>query len=117
ELHPFLAKFILIYDPLTGKPIARGATLHDLRQEVVARKQRRERELRLRNAMELAELGTFEVYPDMNTVRLSSRIKSWIGITSDRNPSLEDLFSNIKESEQLKSAITEAFKQGVNAIL
>lgn len=55
---PFYGDYLIIKDPVKGKPISRGLTLRDLRPELKARKELEDSEKRFRNLVQEAPVAT-----------------------------------------------------------
>ncbi|RYF55786.1 MAG: PAS domain S-box protein, partial [Cytophagaceae bacterium] len=54
-------------------------------------------EERLRDAIELSKLSTYEINPDNGTILLSGRAKGWLGFKPDEMPLLEQVFATIRD--------------------
>jgi PAS domain S-box-containing protein len=103
------------YFNFTYKPLqdAKGRTYAilnmavDVTQQVRARQHLAETEESMREAIELAELGTWTLYPLTGEVECSERVKEWIGVTS-RTVTMEEIAMSTHENDRQRTAeITE----------
>jgi PAS domain S-box-containing protein len=78
----------VINDPKTGKPMALATISPDITERRENQRVLEEKEAALRNTIELAELGTFNVDMVANTITVSPRVANWFGfdsLTADAN--------------------------------
>ncbi|MCF2447224.1 PAS domain-containing protein [Dyadobacter sp. CY345] len=82
----------------------------DMTEQVLARQKIQEAEIGLRGAVELANLGTWQI--DLNTRILdySPRLRQWFGIGEDEIVTVERAYEPIRESDRplIKAAINKA---------
>ena len=81
EIIPCDASYMRMDDPVTGHYIGRGATLRDLRPEIAARQALAASEQQLRSAVDLAQLGTWNIDLLHMDVFYSEKAKELYGFT------------------------------------
>ncbi|HEV7346969.1 PAS domain S-box protein [Telluribacter sp.] len=98
--------FNYTYKPLhdaDGKVYAILNMAVDITYQVEARKQLMEVEESLREAIDLAELGTWSIYPLTGKIEYSERVKEWIGVI-DREVTLEDIAMSTHEKDRARTS-------------
>jgi PAS domain S-box-containing protein len=101
--------FNFTYKPLKdaeGKIYAILNMAIDVTHQVLARQQLTETQESLREAIELAELGTWTVYPLTGKVECSDRVRNWIGATGEVVTMKEIAESTHKKDRQRTSEAT-----------
>ncbi|GAB2515989.1 PAS domain S-box protein [Spirosoma aerophilum] len=68
----------------------------------------------LREAIELAELGTFEINLREGTILLSDRLKGWLGFTKDALPSLDQVLETVRDRDTIALAMGQTVASGLN---
>ncbi|GAB3167405.1 PAS domain S-box protein [Telluribacter humicola] len=99
--------FNYTYKPLhdaDGKVYAILNMAVDITYQVIAKKQLKDVEESLREAIDLAELGTWSIYPLTGKVECSDRVKEWIGIPLDQPVTLEDISLSTHERDQQRTS-------------
>lgn len=74
-------------------------------------------EERLREAIELAELGTFEINLIEGTIVLSDRVKDWLGFGHDEVPNLEQVLATIRDREVVEAALSQTIAHGLDTTM
>ncbi|MFD2935574.1 PAS domain-containing sensor histidine kinase [Spirosoma flavum] len=107
-----------------GRPDSFISIVQDITAELQAQSEQKKllsllgaSEERLREAIELAELGTFDVNIAEETIQLSERAKGWLGFTPDEIPDVAQLFNVIRDRDVLETALYETINKGVDATL
>jgi len=90
----------------------------DVSQQVRARQKIEEAESSLRGAVELADLGTWELDLAARTLNFSERLRSWFGIGNDEIITVERGYESIRESDRaaIKTAMDHALTAGTDGI-
>ena len=70
-------------------------------------------EERLRDAIGLSELGTFEIGVHDGTVLLSGRGKGWLGFRPDEHPSLDQVLGTIRDRASVEVALAQTVASGI----
>jgi len=83
----------------------------DLTQQVLSRKRIEETESSLRGAIELADLGTWQIDLVSETIEFSPRLKQWFDIGDSEEVSVERLLMLVLPADRGK--ITEGFKTAI----
>ncbi|TDE10527.1 PAS domain-containing protein [Dyadobacter psychrotolerans] len=115
-----------IYIDLTYQP-QRDAENHitgvfvvatDVTQQVEARQKIEEAESSLRGAIELADLGTWQLDIVNGTLEFSERLKGWFGFEKEDTITPEQGFLPIRESDKpvMQAAMDHALKMGTDGI-
>ncbi|WP_247237352.1 PAS domain S-box protein [Telluribacter sp. SYSU D00476] len=98
--------FNYTYKPLhdaDGKVYAILNMALDITYQVVAKQQLMDVEESLREAIELAELGTWSIYPLTGKVECSERVKEWIGITGEQ-VTMDDISLSTHERDRQRTS-------------
>ncbi|MCF0054863.1 PAS domain-containing protein [Dyadobacter sp. CY356] len=101
---PYSGYYNHIYKPLSDANGVRYGiivTFIEITEQVVARQKAIEAEESLRDAVELAELGTWILNPASGTVTHSERMRKWFGFEKE-NLSLEEAMSVMDETDRLR---------------
>jgi PAS domain S-box-containing protein len=90
----------------------------DVTPQVQSREKIREAESTLRGAVELADLGTWQINLSTGILDYSQRLREWFGILNDETITIERAYSAIRELDRpaVKAAITHAITLGTNQI-
>jgi PAS domain S-box-containing protein len=90
-------------------------TATEVTDQVIARKKIEEAEQSLRDAVELAELGTWILDPVRSVIRNSKRMASWIGFDQEE-VTLSDFLSTIdeKDRERINASIKKSLDPASN---
>ncbi|GAB3808080.1 hypothetical protein GCM10028819_46290 [Spirosoma humi] len=104
-----------------GKPDSFISIVQDITAELQAQTEQKTlmallkaSEERLRDAIELSELGTYEINPDDGTILLSGRAKGWLGFKPDEMPSLDQVLDTIRDRNKVETALREAVANGLD---
>jgi PAS domain S-box-containing protein len=104
-----------------GKPDSFISIVQDITAELQAQAEQKKllsllktSEEGLREAIELAELGTFEVNLAEGAIRLSDRLKGWLGFTKEELPSLEQVLDTIRDRATIESAMGQTVAKGLD---
>ena len=91
----------------------------DVTLQVLARQKIQEAESSLRGAVELAELGTWQMDMATGILDYSQRLKDWFGIEKDEIVTVRKAYKCVRESDRarIKDAINQAIIAGINGIL
>ncbi|GGB95274.1 PAS domain S-box protein [Dyadobacter sediminis] len=86
----------------------------DITQQVLARQKIEEAESSLRSAVELADLGTWQIELASGRIDFSGRLLQWFGIDRNENLTREKINSLIPAADllQIQNAMHEALKPG-----
>lgn len=89
----------------------------DVTQQVISRKKIEEAESALRGAVELADLGTWQMDLTTGLLNFSERLKDWFGI-SDEIITIDKAYKPIRESDRplIIAAMSHAITIGTNGI-
>ncbi|AUD04808.1 PAS domain-containing sensor histidine kinase [Spirosoma pollinicola] len=71
----------------------------------------------LREAIDLAELGTFEINLAEETIVLSERAKGWLGFDRDDVPGLNQVLDTIRDRNSLESALRHTLNSGLDTAM
>ncbi|MFD2571276.1 PAS domain-containing protein [Spirosoma soli] len=82
----------------------------DVTDLVLARQQLKAAEESLRMAVDLAELGTWQIYPLESAITVSNRIKHWLGYDPDQSLTLEDILQCVPDSYLITEAVTRSMQ-------
>ena len=90
----------------------------DVTQQVRARQKIEEAESSLRGAVELADLGTWELDLAARTLNFSERLRSWFGIDNDEIITVERGYQSIRDADRaaIKAAMDYALTAGTDGI-
>jgi PAS domain S-box-containing protein len=90
----------------------------DVTEQILTRQSIQEAEITLRGAVELAELGTWQIDLATGILEYSERLREWFGIGPDETITVERAYSPIQEQDRplVKAAITHAITPGTDAI-
>jgi PAS domain S-box-containing protein len=111
ELKPFWFNFT--YKPLKDASGNVYAILHmavDVTTQVMARQQLKQAQESLATAIDVAGLGTWQIYPLTGEVIFSDRVKEWTGYGPDEPMTLEDALNCVPQKEIVIQAIEEALQ-------
>ena len=91
----------------------------DVTLQVLARQKIQEAESSLRGAVELAELGTWQMDMATGILDYSQRLKDWFGIEKDEIVTVRKAYKCVRESDRarIKDAINQAIIAEINGIL
>ncbi|WP_247236831.1 PAS domain S-box protein [Telluribacter sp. SYSU D00476] len=100
-----------------GQPYAINGIIQDVTPQIQARQILEERETALRGAIELAELGTWELDVATGRVTYSDRIKSWFGFDGAIE-SLQTVYNPIHEKDRsrVEAALLRALEPGSSGL-
>lgn len=117
---PYTGYYNYIYAALkntSGEIYGIAVTATEVTEQVLARQKIEQAEQSLRDAVELAELGTWELDPVNNIGTYSSRMATWTGISKLQTP-LEEYFALIdeKDRERIKTNVLKALESGSNGL-
>ncbi|WP_461140501.1 PAS domain-containing sensor histidine kinase [Spirosoma pomorum] len=113
ELKPYWFNFT--YKPLKDASGNVYAILHmavDVTTQVVARQQLKQAQESLATAIDVAGLGTWQIYPMIGDVTFSDRVKEWTGYGPDELMTLEDALDCVPQKESVIRAIEGALQTG-----
>jgi PAS domain S-box-containing protein len=113
ELKPFWFNFT--YKPLKDANGHVYAILHmavDVTAQVVARQQLKQAQDSLATAIDVAGLGTWQIYPLTNEGVFSERVKEWAGYDPDEPITLDDVLNCVPQKEIVARAIAESLQKG-----
>jgi PAS domain S-box-containing protein len=109
ERIPLFTNVYSVNDPVTDEPIGIVAISRDIRQD-----KRMHRELEAKNralelALEIGQLGTYQIDLQTDTIAASERARTWWGLP-DGISSLDDLMSQVLPADQSKwdTVLTQA---------
>ncbi len=90
----------------------------DMTQQVKSRKEIEQAEITLRGAVELAELGTWEIDLHAGILQYSDRLRMWLGAGPDEIITVERAYRDIRAEDRprVKAAIQHALTPGTNGI-
>ncbi|TDE17162.1 PAS domain-containing sensor histidine kinase [Dyadobacter psychrotolerans] len=90
----------------------------DVTQQVLARKSIQEAEAALRGAVELADLGTWEIDLETKILTYSEKLKTWFGIGPDEIITVDRAYVpvRISDRELIKTSITHAITPGTDGM-
>ena len=90
----------------------------DVTQQVLARQKIQEAETTLRGAVELANLGTWQIDLRTGIMDYSQRLKGWFGIAPDEVVTIERAYRPIRESDRpiVQAGIIHAMTPGTDSI-
>ena len=90
----------------------------DVTQQVLARQKIQEAEATLRGAVELANLGTWQIDLRTGILDYSQRLKAWFGIAPDEVVTIERAYRPIRESDRpiVQAGIIHAMTPGTDSI-
>lgn len=104
-----------------GKPASFISIVQDITAEYQSQAEQKKllsllktSEERLREAIELAELGTFDINLDAGTIVLSGRAKGWLGFGQHEQPSLEQVLETIQDRQKVEEAIRQTVASGLH---
>ncbi|AUD03846.1 sensor histidine kinase [Spirosoma pollinicola] len=97
-----------------GKAIRLSGTAQDITQQVLSRQLTEEVQEELRGAIELAQLGTWQVDLTTGYIDYSSRLKLWHGIEPHEVITAEHAFRRVPEGDhqQIKKSMLKAISLG-----
>ncbi len=107
-----------------GRPNSFISIVQDITAELEAQAEQKKlvalletSEERLREAIELAELGTFDINLAEDTIVLSERVKGWFGFSPDETPGLAQVLDVMKDKNVMEAAIRQAVANGLDTAL
>ncbi|WP_227699028.1 PAS domain-containing sensor histidine kinase [Spirosoma radiotolerans] len=74
-------------------------------------------EERLQDAIELAELSTFEICPGDGTILLSGRAKGWLGFKPAETPSLDQVLNTIRDRDSVEAVLGQTVADGIGTAM
>ena len=91
----------------------------DLTRQVRTRKKIEQAEITLRGAVELAQLGTYEIDLVTRILTCSDRMKEWLGIGKDNSITIENVYAAICEEDlpAVQAGISRAIAVGSEGVL
>lgn len=89
----------------------------DITDQIVNRNKIAEAEDKLRIAIETANLGTWEIYPETDTYLASDRIKKWFGLEENVTLKLSNVSESVEVDEKLTQAVNEAMANVSDGII
>ncbi|QKZ12851.1 PAS domain-containing protein [Spirosoma sp. KUDC1026] len=113
ELKPFWFNFT--YKPLKDANGHVYAILHmavDVTAQVVARQQLKQAQESLATAIDVAGLGTWQLYLQTNESFFSDRIREWAGFDIDESITLADVLACVPNNERVVDAVEKATLPG-----
>lgn len=118
---PEIGYYTYVYQALSntsGEVYGIIATAAEITEQVMARKKIEETEENLRGAIELANLGTWNIDLVTSTLDYSDRLRGWFGIGNDEIITMERACRAILKSDRhlVKAAITHAIAPGTDGI-
>jgi len=105
--------FNFSYNPLydaEGKIYGIINTATDVTRLVKARQQLKEAEEGLRSAVEVAQLGTWQINPLSQEAQFSDRLKEWLGYNPDETMTLADALGCMPDHSQFATAIQQSIQ-------
>ncbi len=112
--------FNFTYKPIldeSGKVISILNMAIDVTASVVAKQKLMLAETKLRTAIEVANLGTWEWEPETNLITFNDKLKEWLGINNGNNITAKKIFSLLPYSNTIASKIENALKYENGGIL
>lgn len=107
-----------------GKPDSFITIVQDITAELQAQTEQKKlvallkaSEERLRDAINLSELGTFDINVDDGTILLSGRAKGWLGFKPDDTPSLNQVLDTIRDRERIETVLQQTAASGLGAVI
>lgn len=118
---PYTGYYNYIYKSLRnvkGEIYGVMVTAVEITEQVVARQKVEEAEATLRGAIELAELGTWELDIANRVLYYSPRLREWFGISEDEIIGVEKGYELIREDyrDQVRNGILGAINGGVDGV-
>ncbi|GAB3789659.1 hypothetical protein GCM10028818_58640 [Spirosoma horti] len=104
-----------------GKPDSFISIVQDITADLQAQAEQKKlvsllkaSEERLQDAIELAELSTFEISPGDGIIRLSGRAKGWLGFKPDEVLSLDQVLDTIRDRDRVEATLRQAIASGID---
>ena len=118
---PYTGYYNYIYKALektTGERYGVIVTATEITEQVVARKKVEEAEATLRGAIELAELGTWQIDLTTRLLDYSPRLRQWCGISQNEVITVERAYFTIRQAdhERVRAAIFQAIAPGSDGL-
>jgi PAS domain S-box-containing protein len=110
---PFEVDAFRLDSPMSGRPIALACVARDLREQLRSQSRIQEAQHTLENAVEIANLGTWQIYPqDNNRITMSDRMKNWMGYAPGDTLTIEDVLTAIPDKQKVEAALQKALQPG-----
>ncbi len=118
---PYTGYFNYIYKALTNTTGGRYGVLvtaTEVTEQVLARQKVEEAEVALRGAIEMAELGTWQIDLTTSILNYSARLREWFGIGNDEIITPERAYQPIRAEDRprVRAAIAHALTPGSDGI-
>ncbi|QJD80434.1 PAS domain S-box protein [Spirosoma rhododendri] len=109
ERIPVTTNIYPINDPITGEPYGMVAISRDLRQERQVQREIEAKNRALELALEIGQLGTYQIDLQTNRIVASERARTWWGLP-DGSSSLDELLGKVLPADQSKwsAVLTQA---------
>ena len=101
-----------------GIPYRVLCTTIEITDQVLTRKKIEQAEASLRSAVELAELGTWQIDLTTGILDYSERLRTWCGMETDEVITIDRAYCAIQEADRprVKAAITHAITPGTDGV-
>jgi PAS domain S-box-containing protein len=112
--------FHFTYKPLlneAGEVFAILSMAVDITEQVLNRNQILETQRKLESAVDIADLGTWEIRPQENGFIVSDRMKTWMGYEPGKPVTMEEALSAIPDRAKVEAALEKALQPEGNGVL